>query len=266
MTCTRAGVRRFVRRIAQLNDAKDGEPRRRAVPPGSKGRGMVNGIQVDGQVPTSHRAMGEERSDGNLAPALVALCAIARFHQVSAEPASLAHQLGLAPSVEISADDLLRAAKHLGLKAKLTTSSVERLSLVPMPALALLRRDNGHLHAVILAQCDGQRVLVHDAAAAVPRPTIEPVSVFSAKWTGELILIASRANLVGDLSTFDFSWFVPAIVKYRRLLGEVLLISFFLQLFALVSPLFFQVVMDKVLVHRAVTTLDVLVAGLLGKV
>ena len=50
--------------------------------------------------------------------------------------------------------------------------------------------------------------------------------------------------------------------KYRRLLGEVLVASFFLQLFALVSPLFFQVVIDKVLVHRSMSTLDVLVIGL----
>ena len=55
-----------------------------------------------------------------------------------------------------------------------------------------------------------------------------------------------------------------AIHKYRHLLGEVLLASFFLQLFALVSPLFFQVVIDKVLVHRTLSTLDVLVIGLVA--
>ena len=52
------------------------------------------------------------------------------------------------------------------------------------------------------------------------------------------------------------------MIKYRRLLGEVLAASFFLQLFALISPLFFQVVIDKVLVHRGLTTLDVIVIGL----
>ena len=64
------------------------------------------------------------------------------------------------------------------------------------------------------------------------------------------------------MSKFDFTWFIPAIMKYRRLLGEVLLVSFVLQLFALVTPLFFQVVMDKVLVHRGFTTLDVIAFGL----
>ena len=49
-----------------------------------------------------------------LAP-LAALCAIARLHQIAADPATLAHQLGLLSSEQLASDDLLRAAKHLGL-------------------------------------------------------------------------------------------------------------------------------------------------------
>ena len=86
---------------------------------------------------------------------------------------------------------------------------------------------------------------------------------FIARWNGELILFTSRASLAGELAKFDFTWFIPAVVKYRKLLGEVLLVSFVLQIFALVTPLFFQVVMDKVLVHRGMTTLDVIAIGLL---
>ena len=195
--------------------------------------------------------------------ALSALCLIARLHHIAADPAQLAHQLGWTASHLPSTDDLLYAAKHLGLKAKLSRGSADRLNLAALPALALLR--SGGL--VMLAQCDGQRVLFMDPATATPgepaRPTIEPLEVFVAQWSGELILITSRASLAGALARFDFSWFIPSIVKYRKLLGEVLVVSLFLQLFALVSPLFFQVVMDKVLVHRGTTTLDVLVIGLL---
>ncbi|MFI0546060.1 MAG: type I secretion system permease/ATPase, partial [Brachymonas sp.] len=199
---------------------------------------------------------------------LAALCAIARFHQVAADPATLAHQLGLSDHSSIDTDDLLRAAQHLGLKAKLSRSTPQRLALTPLPALALMRTDDDSLHLVILAQCDGKRVLFQDPQTPVgadsggTRPTIESVEVFASQWTGQLILISSRASLAGELAKFDFSWFIPALVKYRKLLGEVLLISFMLQLFGLVSPLFFQVVMDKVLVHRGMTTLDVLVIGL----
>ena len=194
--------------------------------------------------------------------ALDALCLIARLHHIAADPASLRHRLGKAASESIGAEDLLLAAQHLGLKAKRSRTGAERLPLTALPALALMR--DGRV--VVLAQCDGQRVLTQDPSAPVSRPMIEPLASFSEAWTGELILVASRASLAGELARFDFSWFIPSLVKYRRLLGEVLVVSLFLQLFALVSPLFFQVVMDKVLVHRGVTTLDVLVIGLVAVV
>lgn len=201
---------------------------------------------------------------------LSALCLIARLHHVAADPAHLAHQLGWPPSHEPTVDDLLIAAQQLGLKTRRSRSTADRLSLTPLPALALLTHDDVNGDApkvVVLAQCDGQRVLFLDPAAGTDaqtaQPTIEPLDTFAAHWSGELILITSRASLAGALARFDFSWFIPSLVKYRRLLGEVLLVSLFLQLFALVSPLFFQVVMDKVLVHRGLTTLDVLVIGLL---
>src|SRR6202045_1339401 len=76
--------------------------------------------------------------------------------------------------------------------------------------------------------------------------------------------MARRASLVDVARRFDVTWFLQAMHKYRRLLGEVLAASFFLQLFALVTPLFFQVVTDKVLAHRGFTTLDVLAIGLLA--
>ena len=198
------------------------------------------------------------------APAtLRGLCAIARLHHIAADPATLAHQLAIEQQEECSVDDLLRAAKHLGLKAKLIRTSAERLGTTPLPALAHTSSASGAGRWIVLAQCDRERVLVQDFTAESARPLIESIDVFSSTWTGDLILVASRASLAGELAKFDFSWFVPALVKYRRLLGEVLVISLFLQLLALVSPLFFQVVMDKVLVHKGWTTLNVLVLGLL---
>ena len=194
--------------------------------------------------------------------ALNALCAIARFHQIAADPETLAHQVGIASGDVVDTDAVLRAAALLGLRARRSKSSVERLALVPLPALALVRSEDGPARFVILARCDAQRVLLQDPESASSGPAVEPLDTFAARWTGELVLITSRATAAGELAKFDFSWFIPSLVKYRRLLFEVLGISFVLQLFALVSPLFFQVVMDKVLVHRGVTTLDVLVIGL----
>ncbi len=117
---------------------------------------------------------------------------------------------------------------------------------------------------VLLARADNEKVLVQDPAE--PKPLILPRQVFEDAWSGRLILFTKRAHLRPEDRKFDFTWFIPAIVKYRKLLGEVLLASFFIQLFALLTPLFFQVVIDKVLVHKALTTLTVLGIGMLALV
>ena len=191
---------------------------------------------------------------------LLALCLVARIHQVATDPTSLRHALGFAPTERLGTDQMVMAARHVGLKAKPIRTTLDRLVHLSLPALVVLRAE-GAIRVAVLARIDGERVLLQDPAQG--RPVIEPLETFAQQWTGELILIASRATLAAELSKFDFSWFIPSLVKHRRLLGEVLFISLMLQLFALVSPLFFQVVMDKVLVHRGLTTLDVLIIGLL---
>lgn len=128
---------------------------------------------------------------------LAALCVLARLHQTAADPATLAHQIGLQPHEQASTQDLLRAAKHLGLRAKLSRTSVDRLPLSPLPALALLRGADGAVRTVVLAQCDGHKVLLQ---APGGHPVIESMEVFAAQWTGELILVTSRVSLVGELA------------------------------------------------------------------
>lgn len=86
-------------------------------------------------------------------------------------------------------------------------------------------------------------------------------------WTGEW-LEACRATSDSDASAakaaFGLGWFWHSLARHKQILGEVLLASLFVQVFALVTPLIFQVVIDKVLAHRSMATLDVLVIALLG--
>jgi subfamily B ATP-binding cassette protein HlyB/CyaB len=90
----------------------------------------------------------------------------------------------------------------------------------------------------------------------------EPLSKFKSEWSGRLILLTKRALLSDPGRRFDLTWFWGAVGKYRRVLGEVLFVSFVVQLFALVTPMIFQTVIDKVLVHRGYSTLEVMVSGL----
>ena len=188
--------------------------------------------------------------------ALTCLVLIARFHGIAVDPAQLAHEFQ-EPGRPFGRDLVLLAAKKLGMKARSVRSTSERIAYLALPALAI-DRDG---HAYVIARANDQKVLIQDPRYSAPQ-ILSPAEI-ETRWSGEVLLFTSRASLAGEFSRFDFSWFIPAVVKYRKLLGEILLVSFFLQLLGLVTPLFFQVVMEKVLVHRGLTTLDVIAVGLL---
>jgi ATP-binding cassette, subfamily B, bacterial HlyB/CyaB len=120
-------------------------------------------------------------------------------------------------------------------------------------------RDGGFL---LLGKAGEDKIIVQSPSSA--RPALMTQAELEAVWDGRLVLMTRRAGLVDLSRRFDITWFLGAIRKYRRLLGEVLLASFFLQIFSLVSPLIFQVVIDKVLVHRSLSTLEVLAIGLVA--
>ena len=186
-------------------------------------------------------------------PGLLSLVALLRFHGLSADPEQIRHRFGAGP---IGIPEMLRCAKELGLKARSRLTAWERLVNSPLPGIVRLR-DGGFL---LLGKVGDDKALVQSPLS--PRPAMMTRAEFEAVWDGQLVLMARRAGLVDFSRRFDITWFLGAIHKYRRLLGKVLVASFFLQMFALVSPLFFQVVIDKVLVHRSMSTLDVLIIGL----
>ncbi|MGB8758986.1 MAG: cysteine peptidase family C39 domain-containing protein, partial [Pseudolabrys sp.] len=188
-------------------------------------------------------------------PGLESLVTLLHLQGVAADREQIRHRLGTA---KIGVPEMLRCAKNLGLKAKAHRTDWSRLANTPLPAIAVLR-DGGFL---VVAKAGEEKVLVQSPLAT--RPALMTQAELLAVWDGGLILMARRAGLSEITRRFDISWFMGAIHKYRHLLSEVLVASFFLQLFALVSPLFFQVVIDKVLVHRGLSTLDVLVIGLLA--
>jgi subfamily B ATP-binding cassette protein HlyB/CyaB len=210
-------------------------------------------------------------SDNHIDSGFFCLQVLGTFHQVSVDEATLRHQLSghlevISTGQAIFGQEaILLAAKSLGLTARVITQEVDRLNKAPWPAVG--RHQDGRFF--VIAKFDpglnsetgesNPRLLIQHAGQP---PEILSVQDLLAQWTGEIICFTSKANFSGALAKFDFTWFIPAIIKYRRLLGEILLISFILQLIGLVTPLFFQVVMDKVLVNHAMMTLNVIVIGL----
>ena len=134
---------------------------------------------------------------------------------------------------------------------------MDRLPFLNLPALVW--RDDGK-HFILVKVDKDEGYLIQDLE--LERLVALSSQEFSERYQGRIILLTSRASVLGALAKFDFTWFIPAIVKYRRILLEVVGVSIILQIFALITPLFFQVVMDKVLVHQGFSTLNVIAVAL----
>jgi subfamily B ATP-binding cassette protein HlyB/CyaB len=159
---------------------------------------------------------------------LEALVTLLHLQGVAADAGQISHRLG---TDKIGAPEMLRCAKDLGLKARAYRTDWSRLGSTPLPAIAVLR-DGGFL---VVAKAAADKVLVQSPAS---RPALMTRDELTLIWDGQLILMTRRAGLSDITRRFDIAWFLGAIHKYRHLLGEVLVASFFLQLFGLVSPLF----------------------------
>ncbi len=189
------------------------------------------------------------------------LAIIAQIHQIAVDPAQIKHQYG-EPGQTLGLRDLLRAAKALGYKARAVSYSVDQLYHVNLPAIAQDRDGNYFIIAKTATKQSESDIAERHYLIQSPgesSPEVLSEESLGARWSGNLVMLAQRGGTLDAVKEFDIRWFIPSLVKYRKLFGDVILASFFIQLFALVTPLFFQVVMDKVLVHRGFTTLDVII-------
>ena len=170
---------------------------------------------------------------------LLALVMMARYHGIAVDEPQLLHEFG---QERFTTERILLAAKHLGMTAKVVEQDPDRLERAPLPAIAI-DKDGNFCIAVKFGYEGGDKaqpkIILQRPGS--PAETLD-LHIFLEQWSGQFIFFTSKASFAEELAKFDFSWFIPAIVKYRKLLGEVLVISFVLQLIGLATPLAFQVV------------------------
>jgi ATP-binding cassette, subfamily B, bacterial HlyB/CyaB len=191
--------------------------------------------------------------------AVIALAALLGMHRIAADAAQMRHSLGHPGPLDTT--EVVRMARNSeGVRARAVRTSFDRLEKTPLPALAL-----GPRGWFIIGRVQGQEALiqlphsdVQGGPLAVRKLTRDQLETM---WDGDLVLITTREGVAGLGHKFDVTWFIPQIVRYRRLIGEVLLITLAINLLGLAAPLFFQNVVDKVLVHESVDTLTVLSIG-----
>ncbi|RED44658.1 type I secretion system permease/ATPase [Aestuariispira insulae] len=147
-------------------------------------------------------------------------------------------------------------AKTFGMKTKMRKADLGRISETQLPMAA--RTESGLWFVLAKLSDDGALI----QRPGQPQPDMVTLEQLEKLWSGMVMTCRGQNRTSGDTRPFDVTWFIPEFLRFKGLAWEVLAASFFLETLALVSPLFFQVVMDKVLVHNALSTLDVLVTVL----
>jgi len=183
---------------------------------------------------------------------LVCMELVAMLNQVPMDTRALVREYGLGED-EVKSSEIVRILKRQGFKSKIKRfSSLHKLEKYPLPAI--FKFNDGGYGTLLKLNTDDQKLLlfsVHDKQSQE-----KSFEEFEQLTTGELII--ARHKAVNQRIKFGFQWFLNEIAHYKNIMIQVLLGSFVIQLFGLITPLFTQVILDKVVVHHSLMTLDVL--------
>jgi ATP-binding cassette, subfamily B, bacterial HlyB/CyaB len=195
--------------------------------------------------------------------ALECLASAARHHGIDLAPDRLRHlyAIGDAPISQVL---LLRMAIDSGLRARSTRLTWAALLQLGEAYPALAQLTNGNWVVVLAGgkHPDGEEaVQVFDPLAEQPEPLEIDKATFCRHWQGDVVLIKRNRTASTSPRPFGFRWFIPELFRERRLFADVAVAAVLLYGLGLIIPIFFQLVIDKVLVHESFTTLYVLAAG-----
>jgi subfamily B ATP-binding cassette protein HlyB/CyaB len=160
------------------------------------------------------------------------------------------------PGYALNEAEFIKTAAKLHIKALKQAVEPDKLPELKIPAIARLQ--DGRY--VILGRSTQTHILVFFPEAE--KPVLLALAELENMWDGSAFILEKTFSFEDLAREFNFAWFMPVILRYKNLFGEVVAASFFLQFFGLVMPLFTQVVVDKVIGNRGLATLDVLAAAL----
>ena len=183
--------------------------------------------------------------------ALVALEVVGQLNKVAIDSKAIIKRHALV-NEEPTIQQLLRIAKGEDFKSKLKKLTLSKLSKYPLPAIA--RFKDGMYVTILKVDIDKQEVLLFDKQNN--QTYTKTFNDFKQITDDEVIILKHKT--ANDQIKFGFIWFYNQIMNYKKIVGEILLASFVVQLFGLVTPLFTQVILDKVLVHQSISTLNVI--------
>ena len=161
----------------------------------------------------------------------------------------------LDPGSKTSEIEIISSAKALKMKAKLFRLDVNKFKDIRSPLIA--KDKNGEFF--IIAKSEGDNFMI--LSADKRQPEVKTREELAEMCDGSAILI-NRKGIVDKEAVFSFKWFIPTILKFKKEFIQVLLAVFTVQILGILTPVMTQVVVDKVLVHRSMSTLNVLTIGI----
>ncbi len=193
----------------------------------------------------------QEKAQQKLNTGLICLEIAAKINNVNIDLRSVVREFGI-ENADIEPDELVRVAKNASFKIKKKNILIKDIEpKYPLPSIIQMKEDNSY--AVILGIRDDKALIL---APPERHPKAVEINELQEQINPEILVL--KHKLMDDEVKFGFKWFFVEIIKYKDIVGQVLLGSFVIQLFGLVTPLFTQVILDKVLVHRTLSTLNVL--------
>lgn len=196
--------------------------------------------------------------------ALICFALVAREHKIELTRERLLHEYNLG-SQEIPEKTLLRMAKETGLRARSVHLSWKGLTGLRQayPAIAVLGNGRHLVLTGMVERGDGEHkegvVACYDPLAGSGGGHVRlNRQEFEVIWDGKVYLLKRPYKLGDESQPFSLRWFIPEILKQKITFVDISLAVLFINVISLVTPIFFQIVIDKVLVNQAYTTLHVL--------
>ncbi len=191
--------------------------------------------------------------------ALIALDIAGNLNQVNIDSRSIVKEYAIEDGKEPTIEELARIAKNENFRISIKKLSIDKLvENYPMPIICLMK--DGEYRAILRANKAKRELLIFDPHQN--KPALINYDDFIKDFSQKSLVLKHR--ILSDKIKFGFGWFIKEILNYKKIIFEVLLASFVIQLFGLVTPLFTQVILDKVLVHHSISTLDVLAIAFLA--
>jgi ATP-binding cassette, subfamily B, bacterial HlyB/CyaB len=156
-----------------------------------------------------------------------------------------------------SLKSLAKAAETIGFQARPVRASLNRLTERSYPWIAHWEG----VHYVVVCGSQRQKMIIADPA--VGRRSLSRQQ-FLKHWSGYALLLEPTERLQEtEVNQGSLLKYLSVLSPYRSLIAQIILFSVLIQVFGLITPLFTQIILDKIVVQKSLSALNAFALGLL---